>query len=87
MFSLINKRNFILSSGRDNEAVVLPRQGGATKKLDKISLPRRPACRQAGNLDFAQSLRYVSSEYIHTPSSTSLGLGQNQGFNLVKTFI
>ncbi|MEK7478593.1 MAG: hypothetical protein AAB626_01555 [Patescibacteria group bacterium] len=76
MFSLINKRNFILSSRRDNEAVVLPRRGGATKKLNKISLS-----------NFAQFLRYVSSKYIHTPSSTSLGLGQNQGFNLVKTFI
>jgi len=80
MFSRINKRNFILSSRRDNEAVVLPRRGGATQKLDKISLPE-------GNPDFAQYLRYVSSKYIHTFSSTSLGLGQNQGFNSVKTFI
>ena len=80
MFSLINKRNFILSSRRDDELVVLPQQGGATKKLDKISLP-------FGNLDFAQSLRYVSSEYAYTPSSTSLDLGQNQDFNLGKIFI
>ena len=80
MFSLINKINFILSSRRDNEAVVNPRRVGATQKLDKIYLPE-------GNPDFAQSLRYVSSEYIHTLSSTSLGLSQNQGFNLVKIFI
>ena len=81
MFSLINKRNFILSSRRDDELVVLPQQGGATKKLDKISLP-------CGNLAFAQSLRYVFSEYaMHTPSSTSLDLGQNQDFNLGKIFI
>ena len=77
MFSPINKANFILSSRRDNELVVLPQRGGATKKLDKISLPR-------GNLDFAQSLRYVSSEYAYTSSSTSLDIGQNQDFNLVK---
>jgi hypothetical protein len=51
------------------------RRGEVTKKLDKISLP-------SGNLDFAQSLRYVSSEYAHTPSSTSLDIGQNQDFNL-----
>ena len=80
MFSLINKINFILSSRRDNEAVVNPRRVGATQKLGKIYLPE-------GNPDFAQSLRYVSSEYIYTLSSTSLGLGQNQGFNLVKIFI
>jgi len=80
MFSLINKINFILSSRRDNEAVVIPRRGGATKKLDKISLSE-------GNHDFAQYLRYVSSKYFHTFSSTSLGLSQNQGFNLVKIFI
>ncbi|MHB9019566.1 MAG: hypothetical protein ACYC3G_01660 [Minisyncoccota bacterium] len=80
MFSLINKRNFILSSRRDNEAVVLLRRGGATTKLNKISLSE-------GKLDFAQSLRYVSSEYFHTSSSTSLGLSQNQGFNYVKIFI
>jgi len=87
MFSLINKINFILSSRRDNEAVVNPRRVGATQKLDKIYLPESlPADRQ-GNPDFAQSLRYVSSEYIHTLSSTSLGLSQNQGFNLVKIFI
>jgi hypothetical protein len=87
MFALINKINFILSSMRDSEAVFLTRRGGATQNLNKIYLPEGPACRQAGNLDFAQSLRYVSSEYIHTSSSTSLGLSQNQGFNSVKTFI
>ena len=80
MFTLINKLNFILSSRRDNELVVLPQRGGATQKLDKISLP-------SGNLDFAQSLRYVSSRYAYTPSSTSLDLSQNQDFNLEKIFI
>ena len=75
MFPLINKRNFILSSRHSDEAVLYARRGGVTKKLDKISLPE-------GNLDFAQSLRYVSSEYAYTPSSTSLDLGQNQDFNL-----
>mgnify|MGYP001589155560 CR=1 FL=1 len=79
MFYLINKENFILSSRRDNELVVLPRREGATQKLDKISLP-------GGNLDFAQSLRYVSSEWNNHSSSTSLDLGQNQDFNLVKTY-
>ena len=77
MFPLINKQNFILISRRDNERVALPQRGGATKKLDRICLP-------SGNLDFAQSLRYVSSEYAYTPSSTSLDLGQNQDFNLGK---
>jgi len=72
---LINKRNFILSSRRDNEAVFYARRGGATQKLDKISLPE-------GNLDFAQSLRYFDSVYMNKPSSTSLDLGQNQDFNL-----
>ncbi len=80
MFSLINKINFILSSRHDNEVVVYPRRVRATQKLDKIYLPE-------GKPDFTQSLRYVSSKYIHTFSSTSLGLGQNQGFNLVKIFI
>ena len=80
IFSQINKRNFILNSRRDDELVVLPQRGGATKKLNKISLPE-------GNHDFAQSLRYVSSKYMHTFSSTSLDLGQNQDFNLVKIFV
>ena len=80
MFSRINKKNFILSSRRDNESVVLPRRGGATKNLNKIFL-------LIENLDFIQSLRYVSSMYIHIFSSTSLGLSQNQGFNSVKIFI
>ena len=80
MFTLINKRNFILSSRRDDELVVLPQRGGVTKKLDKICLP-------FGNLDFAQSLRYVSSKYVLTFSSTSLDIGQNQDFNLGKIFI
>ena len=80
MFSLINKRNFILSSRRDDELVVLPQRGGVTKKLNKISLPE-------GNLDFAQSLRYVVSAYMYKPSPTSLDLGQNQDFNLEKIFI
>ena len=80
MFSRINKKNFILSSRRDNESVVLPHQGGATKNLNKIFL-------LIENLDFIQSLRYVSSMYIHIFSSTSLGLSQNQGFNSVKIFI
>ncbi len=80
IFSQINKRNFILNSRRDDELVVLPQRGGATKKLNKISLP-------VGNHDFAQSLRYVSSKYMYTFSSTSLDLGQNQDFNLVKIFI
>jgi len=79
MFSLINKRNFVLNSRRDDELVALPQQGGATKKSDKISLPE-------GNLDFTQSPRYVSSGYIHTPSSTSLDIGQNQDFNLGKIY-
>ena len=92
MFSRINKRNFILSSRRDNEAVVSPRRGGVptksrgsaiplgigtTQNLNKISLLQE-------NPDFAQYLRYVSLKYIHTFSSTSLGLGQNQDFNLSK---
>ena len=77
MFTLINKQNFILSSRRDNELVALPQRGGATQKSDKICLP-------SGNLDFDQSLRYVSSEYVHTPSSTGLDLGHNQDFNLGK---
>ena len=80
MFLRINKKNFILSLRRDNESVVLPHRGGATKNLNKIFLLKE-------NLDFIQSLRYVSSKYIHTFSSTSLGLGQNQGFNSVKIFI
>ena len=80
MFSLINKRNFILSSRRDNELVALPQRGGATQKLNKISLP-------GGNLDFAQSLRYIGSAYMDKPSPTSLDLGQNQDFNLGKIFI
>lgn len=80
MFSLINKRNFILSSRRDDELVVLPQRGGATKKLDKISLP-------CGNLDFAQSLRYFASLYMNKASAKSLDLGQNQDFNLGKIFI
>lgn len=90
--SLINKRNFILSSRRDNKLVVLPQRGvvptegrgslippgiGTTKKLDKISLP-------GGNLDFVQYLRYVCLEYIYTFSSTSFDLSQNQDFNLGK---
>ena len=77
IFSLINKQNFTLNSRRDNELAVLPQRGGVTKNLGKICLP-------AGNLDFAQSLRYVSSADIHLPSSTSLDIGQNQDFNLVK---
>ena len=77
MFSLINKQNFILSSRHSDEAVLYARRGGVTQKLDKICLP-------SGNLDFAQSLRYVSSEYACTPSSTSLDIGQNQDFNLEK---
>ena len=79
MFSLINKKNFILNSRRDDERVVSPPRGGVTKKLDKIFLPE-------GNLDYAHSLRYVSSEYIHTPSSTSLDSGHNQDFNLRKIY-
>lgn len=77
MFSLINKINFILNSRLDNELAVLPQQGGVTKNLNKISLPE-------GNLDFAQALRYASSAYAYTPSSTSLDLSQNQDFNLGK---
>ncbi len=66
-------------SRRDNELVVLPQQGGATKKSDKISLP-------GGNLDFAQYLRYAFSKYSYTFSAVSLDLGQNQDFNLVKMY-
>ncbi len=77
MFLLIDKINFILSSRRDDEAVLLARRGGATQKLNKIFLPE-------GNFDFAQSPRYIDSAYINKPSSTSLDLGQNQNFNLVK---
>lgn len=77
MFSLINKKNFISISRRDNELAVLPQRGGATKKSVEISLP-------FGNLDFAKALRYVSSKYMHTFSSTSLDLSQNQDFNLGK---
>ena len=80
MFTLINKLNFILSSRHSDEAVLNARRGGVTKKLDKICLP-------SGNLDFAQSLRYVSSKYMPTFSSTSLDIGQNQDFNLGKIFI
>ncbi|MCL5017453.1 MAG: hypothetical protein M1155_02220 [Patescibacteria group bacterium] len=80
MFSLINKINFILSSRRDSEVVVYPHRAGATQKLNKIYLPE-------GKPDFNQSIRYVASKYMHTFSSTSLGLGQNQGFNLMKIFI
>ena len=67
MFSLINKRNFILSSRRDDELVVLPQRGGATKKLNKIALP-------FGRIDFGQFLRYFSLPYIHTAASKSLEL-------------
>jgi hypothetical protein len=80
ILSLINKRNFTLSSRRDDEFVVLPQRGGATKKLGKISLPE-------GNLAFAQSLRYVSSGYAYTPSSICLDIGQKQDFNLVRILV
>ncbi|MDE2001595.1 MAG: hypothetical protein KGI60_03485 [Patescibacteria group bacterium] len=80
MSSRIDKQNCVLISRRDNELVVPPQRGEATKKSEAIFLPE-------GNLDFAQSLRYASSKYLHTFSSTSLDLGQNQDFNLVKTFI
>ncbi|MDE2001545.1 MAG: hypothetical protein KGI60_03180 [Patescibacteria group bacterium] len=73
----MNKKNFRLISRREDAAVVLPRQGEATQKSDKIFLPE-------GNLDFVQSLRYASSKYAYTFSSASLDLGQNQDFHLGK---
>jgi hypothetical protein len=80
ILSLINKRNFELNS-RSEESIALIAPGRrATKKLAKISLPE-------GNLAFAQSLRYVSSGYAYTPSSTCLDFGQNQDFNLVRILI
>lgn len=65
ILSLINKSYFILNPRRDNELVVLPQRGGATKELNKIALP-------FGRIDFDQFLRYFSSQYVHTASSKSL---------------
>ena len=57
ILSLINKSYFILNPKRDNELVVLPQRGGATKELDKIALP-------FGRIDFDQFLRCSSETWV-----------------------
>ena len=81
IFSQINKSYFILNPRRDDELVVLPQRGGATKELNKIALP-------FGRIDFDQFLR-CSSEMWVTPQflPRALNLIQNQFFNLVRILV
>ena len=57
ILSLINKGYFILNPRRDDELVVLPQRGGATKELNKIALP-------FGRIDFDQFLRCSSERQL-----------------------
>ncbi len=81
MSLLIDKKNFIINTRREEETAVIPLFRRATQYLDKIFLP-------SGNPDFDQFLRYFSSMYLKIRfRRRAWNLMQNQDFNLVKIFI
>lgn len=80
MSSLTNTSYFYHSPRRCDAGVLNIRQGAVTKECVKISVPE-------WNNAFAPSLRYVSSEYIHTPSLPSLDLGQKYYFGVEKILL